>query len=103
MARETGYSITVKVFVPVNMSNLDEQIDKAQAVRDAVRSNDLAGLAAHGKIESVVQKLVNRITGEDAPAGEQLPEGEGSEEPTSEAQDKVDAQVRRSRGRAAAE
>jgi hypothetical protein len=103
MARETGYSITVKVFVPVNMSNLDEQIDKAQAVRDAVRANDLAGLAAHGKIESVVQKLVNRITGEDAPASTDEPEGEEGTTETGETQADEAPRSRRARGAQAAE
>lgn len=102
MAKETGYSVTVKVFVPVNMKDLDEQIDKAQAVRDAVRSNDLAGLAAHGRIESVDQKLVNRITGEDAPASTEEPEGEGTDE-TSETPADEAPRSRRARGAAAAE
>lgn len=102
--RETGYSVTVRMFIPVNMTDLDDPVTKAQAVRDAVRGNDLAGLAAVGTIEGVAAKFVNRMTEEPLALAGAEPEGEeGSEEVAGETQAESETPSRRARGKAAAE
>jgi len=88
MAREKGYVVTVKMFLPVNPKSLEDTKAKADAIYQAQQSNDLNGLAAAG---ADVMKVDHRFTSR-AKAEEETehPEAETAEEIADQAAGEVE-------------
>jgi|VirMetMinimDraft_7_1064189.scaffolds.fasta_scaffold00089_35 hypothetical protein len=85
MAREKGYIVTVKMFLPVNPKSLEDTKAKADAIYQAQQSNDLSGLAEAG---ADVMKVDHRWTSrEKAEAGIEHGSAETVEEIAEEAQE----------------
>lgn len=62
MARQAGYSVTLKLFVPVDQKDISDTIAKAKAVQ-AAESGDLSRLMADAEVEEFKQIFTSRNTG----------------------------------------
>lgn len=87
MAREKGYIVTVKVFIPVDPKNLADTSAKATALLNAQKGGSLTDLAALGaEIMTVDQRFTSREKAakeaaegpDEAGAGEEQPDAGAS-------------------------
>lgn len=62
MARQAGYSVTLKLFVPVDQKDISDTIAKAKAVQ-AAESGDLSRLMDMAEVEKFDQLFTSRNTG----------------------------------------
>jgi hypothetical protein len=73
-----GYAVRIIGFIAVPKNDLDAQVAAAQAVKAAVQSGDISGLAGIMTVEKVAHDFVGRrVPLPTEPAAEDQDEGEG--------------------------
>lgn len=62
MARQAGYSVTIKLFVPVDQKDINDTIAKAKAVQ-AAENGDITRIVEIAEVEKFDQLFTSRNTG----------------------------------------
>lgn len=81
MAREPGYTVVIKGFIPVPKNDLDRQVTAAQGLIAAQKEKTIVGISGVMIVDEIRQSFGTRDR-PDAPAanGEGKPEGAGGEQ-----------------------
>lgn len=62
MARQAGYSVTIKLFIPVEQNDINDVLAKAKAIQ-AAENGDLSRVMDEAQVEEFKQAFTSRNTG----------------------------------------
>ena len=62
MARQAGYSVTIKLFVPVDQKDIQDTISKAKAIQ-AAEAGDISRIMDQAEVEEFKHAFTSRNTG----------------------------------------
>jgi len=77
MARQAGYQVTIKLFVPVDQRDIQDTIAKAKAIQ-AAENGDISRIMDQAEVEEFKHAFTSRNTGTGRAGSEQDEEAKAS-------------------------